>query len=103
LNQRVCRLQNFSGIDKLFVYYVIQSELRRIQSQTYAVTVKHISSSQIQEISIPLPPLELQEKMIREIVELNSLIKKAVDDIANFESKIEDKVSSIWGNQEMGK
>jgi type I restriction enzyme S subunit len=46
---------------------MIQRELKEIEENTYAVTVKHISSKQIQKIKIPLPPLEIQEQIVAEL------------------------------------
>jgi type I restriction enzyme M protein len=67
LNQRVCRLEKFKNVNKKYIYYLIQKELIVIQEATYAVTVKHISSLQIERIKIPLPPLEIQEQIVAEV------------------------------------
>lgn len=65
LNQRVCRLEGFStDVLPSFVYYSIQSKLAEIHSTTAFVTVKHISSKQIAEIKIPLPPLDEQQRIV---------------------------------------
>ena len=89
LNQRVCRLQKFQGVNKKYVYYLIQSELKRIQDETYAVTVKHISSSQVQGISIPLPPLEVQEQIVAEFDEYSAIISGAKQIVENWRPRIE--------------
>ncbi len=88
LNQRVCRLQNFKTIDKKYVYYLIQSELSRIQNETYAVTVKHISSSQIQGIKIPLPPLKVQEQIVAELDGYAAIISGAKQIVENWKPRI---------------
>ena len=48
LNQRVCRLQDFSP-DLLpgFIFYQVQDELDRIQSSITGSTVKHLSSREL--------------------------------------------------------
>lgn len=65
LNQRVCRLQKISS-DALpqYIYYSINSKLREIHETTAFVTVKHISSRQIEDIQIPLPPLAEQQRIV---------------------------------------
>jgi len=52
LNQRVCRLQNFDGIIKDYIYYYIQPELTKIQNSTQASTVKHSSFANINSRNI---------------------------------------------------
>lgn len=89
LNQRVCRLQNFEGAIKKYVFYLIQSELKRIQGETYAVTVKHISSSQIQKISIPLPPLDVQEQIVSELDGYEAIISGAKQIVENWKPRID--------------
>jgi type I restriction enzyme S subunit len=100
LNQRVCRLQNFKTIDKKYVYYLIQSELSRIQNETYAVTVKHISSSQIQGIKIPLPPLKVQEQIVAELDGYAAIISGAKQIVENWKPKID--IDPEWEVRTLG-
>lgn len=61
LNQRVCRLKNFSAeLDPYFAYVALKEPLRKLEEVTHYTTVKHLSSSTIKEIEIPLPPLHEQ-------------------------------------------
>ena len=65
LNQRVCRLQNFS--EKLFpkfLFYGINKYLKEIEDVTGFTTVKHLSSKSIKSIAFPLPPLPEQERIV---------------------------------------
>lgn len=100
LNQRVCRLQNFDGAIDKYVFYLIQSELRRIQSETYAVTVKHISSSQIQKISIPLPPLEVQQLVVAELDSYAAIISGTKLIADNWKPSVE--VNPEWPLYRLG-
>ena len=64
LNQRVCRLivQN-SIVDAGFLRFAVGSHLKKIEDRTSKTTVKHISSRTIQEIHLPLPPLDEQRRI----------------------------------------
>ena len=65
LNQRVCRLRHFSEmLDEGFLFHWIGNALRDIHSKTSFVTVKHISSKQINDLNIPLPPLDEQRRIV---------------------------------------
>lgn len=66
LNQRVCRLQDFSmNVDSDFIYYYVQRELDRIHAGIQASTVKHLSSGDLKRARIPVPPLEVQREIVR--------------------------------------
>ena len=76
LNQRVCRLQNFSrDLSAAYVYYGISDHLREIEDNTAFVTVKHLSSKQIASIEMPVPPLAKQERIVKLLDEADELRK----------------------------
>jgi type I restriction enzyme, S subunit len=65
LNQRVCRLQGFSGeLIPRFLFYGINGYLKAIEDVTGYTTVKHLSSKQILEIEFPIPPLSEQHRIV---------------------------------------
>lgn len=66
LNQRVCRLQDFTAeMLSGFMYYIVQDELNRIQNRTQGSTVKHLSSRELECAKIPIPPLHIQTEIVR--------------------------------------
>jgi type I restriction enzyme S subunit len=65
LNQRVCRLRNFSpDVLPEYVFFGIQPKLNAIEASTSFATVKHISARQILDIELPLPPLTEQRHIV---------------------------------------
>jgi type I restriction enzyme S subunit len=65
LNQRVCRLRNFSArVLPEYVYFGIQPALTAIEGTTSFVTVKHISGKQILDIELPLPDIQEQRRIV---------------------------------------
>ena len=65
LNQRVCRLQGFSGeLIPRFLFYGVNDHLKAIEDVTGYTTVKHISSKQILAIEFPVPPLAEQQRIV---------------------------------------
>jgi type I restriction enzyme S subunit len=66
LNQRVCRLQHFdAALNSSYVFYGINRHLSQIESNTSFVTVKHLSSKQIAQINMPVPPVVEQERIVK--------------------------------------
>jgi type I restriction enzyme, S subunit len=60
LNQRLCILRPRPGTDIRFVAYRLPYLLRVINDLTFSTTVKHLSSAQIRNERIALPPLDEQ-------------------------------------------
>jgi len=88
LNQRVCRLQDFSDrIYPRFLFYGINEYLKAIEDVTAFTTVKHISSRQIENIEIPLPALQEQQRIVSTLDEAYAAIAKA---IANTERNLQN-------------
>jgi type I restriction enzyme S subunit len=66
LNQRVCKLtvRAAERVDDQFLLYLLPAYLEAIHERTSAVTVKHLSSRDILEIPVPIPPLEEQHRIV---------------------------------------
>lgn len=105
LNQRVCRLQEFSNkLHPRFLFYGINKYLKAIEDVTAYATVKHISSKQIEAIEIPLPPLPEQQRIVSILDEAFAAIAKAKanaeQNLKNakelFESYLEDLFTNLF-------
>jgi type I restriction enzyme M protein len=77
LNQRVCKIHSFKECLPKYVYWFIQRSLKLIEENTPFTTVKHISAKQIENIEIPLPPIETQLSLINELENYKSIIDGA--------------------------
>ncbi len=74
LNQRVCRLRDFSdAVVPEFIRFRINQELSAINHRTSFVTVKHISSRQIEDIEIALPTPSEQRRIAELLEQADSL------------------------------
>ncbi|QQS51730.1 MAG: N-6 DNA methylase [Bacteroidota bacterium] len=100
LNQRVCKLYDFKRTLKEYVFLMIQKSLDVIHSKTFAVTVKHLSSKQIEAIKIPLPPISIQEEIVAEIEGYQKIIDGAKMVVSTYKPKIE--VDADWEMVELG-
>jgi type I restriction enzyme M protein len=100
LNQRTCRLRNFKWASQKYIFYLIQSELDKIHKNTFAVTVKHLSSKQILWIKVPLPPVVIQEQIVAELDSYQAIIEGAGQVISNWKPRIETnpewKIVKLW-------
>jgi len=99
LNQRVCRLTQFSKyVHPRFVFYRIQQELAAIQRKTSFVTVKHLSSKQIELITFPLPSISEQLKIVEILDQANTLRKKRTEADAKADRILPALFYKMFGN-----
>jgi type I restriction enzyme, S subunit len=77
LNQRVCRIQDFKigRVVPRYIYFAVNQYLDKIEQDTGYTTVKHISAKQVLGITIPLPPLPEQKRIVDLISSVDSYIE----------------------------
>ncbi len=99
LNQRVCRLRNFSdAVIPEYIYYGLQRKLLEIHAATAFVTVKHISSKQILGIKIPLPPLPEQRRIVDILNHAHSIQRLRREAIATTRAMIPALFVEMFGD-----
>ncbi len=105
LNQRVCRLQGFSGeLLPRFLFYGVNDYLKAIEDVTGYATVKHLSSKQILAIEFPVPPLPEQQRIVGILDAAFSAItvaqanaeKNLQNTCAIFESHLQTIFAEAW-------
>lgn len=104
LNQRVCRLQEFSDrVYSRFLFYGINKYLKAIEDDTAYATVKHISSRQIENIEIPLPALSEQKRIVELLDEAFAAIDKAKTNVEknlqNAKELFESYLQNVFANK----
>jgi type I restriction enzyme, S subunit len=80
LNQRLCVLRAKATVDQRFLGYVLPVPLQAINDITYFTTVKHLSSVDLLNERIPLPPMGEQRRIAdfldAETARIHALIAK---------------------------
>ena len=99
LNQRVCKIvPNEDLIHKDYVYYGLQGKLKEIEDKTAFVTVKHISSKQIENIILKQPPLETQKHIAAVLDKCTSVIAKHREMLAKYDTLIKSRFIEMFEN-----
>ncbi|WP_282127006.1 N-6 DNA methylase [Marinifilum flexuosum] len=102
LNQRVGKF-NFTeeSVNRTFIYYLANQDYFKseiFRNSTGGVRQANISSKQIESIKVPLPPIEIQDSIVKQIEEECLIVNQNKRLIEIFEQKIKDKINSVWGN-----
>lgn len=83
LNQRVCKVEDAPGFSAKYAYYVLPRLLKCINDITYSTTVKHLSTFDIYQEYLPVPPVDEQKK----IADYLDAECKKIDDLIAEEKK----------------
>lgn len=89
LNQRVCRLEVETALfEERFFFLCLQPYLNAINAETSSITVKHLSSRTIENIPLPLPPVNEQKRLVAKIEELFSELDKGIEALKTAQAQL---------------
>ncbi len=96
LNQRVCKITVDESLYlPRFLDYVLPGYLKAINDATSSVTVKHLSSRTIQDIPLPLPPMDEQREIVAEIEKQFSRLDEAVANLQRVKANLKRYKTSV--------
>ena len=83
--------------DEILDVYLIET-LNQMDLSLFitGVTVPKLNQNRLRSISVPLPPLEAQKKIVAEIEKEQQLVDSNKELIAIFEQKIKEKLTKLW-------
>ena len=108
LNQRVCRIVcDETKLLNRYIFYFIPKELKRIEEHTTYTTVKHLSSKQISEMLLPVPPLEEQKRIVKildeKFAQLETIKINAQTNLQNAKDLFQSQLKKIFNNKDLKK
>lgn len=78
LNQHIFKAEvNEKIVDKKFLFYAIKYILEEMKRKIHGSTMQHITKSKFENTEIPLPPLDVQRRVVARVEELTSRIEQA--------------------------
>ncbi len=90
LNQRVCRISsNCQDVCNGYLYYYLVPMFKHVEEITPGGSVKHLSASIINKLSIPLPPLAIQQEIVSILDSFSSLQSKLEEELAVRQKQME--------------
>ena len=86
-------------VNKRFLAIVGSGEFAQAQvrSLTHAVGVPKLALRRIKTLRIPIPPVDIQKKIVAEIEEEEGLVAGNRELIRRFEKKIQAAIARVWG------
>ncbi|GHT40428.1 restriction endonuclease [Bacteroidia bacterium] len=90
-NQSCYGLRGNEKLNNGFLYYILKAEIQQLKNGSYGSIFKAITTKTFDEIKIPLPPKEIQEKIVAEIVVLE---KEEIEGKIKIEA-LQEKIDQI--------
>ena len=99
LNQRVCKISSKTqSVSIRYVYRFLTKELKIIEDETPFATVKHLSAKKLNQIIIPLPPIEEQERIVSELDLLSGIIEKKKEQLKEYDKLAQSIFYDMFGD-----
>lgn len=98
LNQRVCRLFPKANIDRDYLYYFMPIALKKIESKTPFVTVKHLSAKELNKIELDVPPMEIQKKVASTMCTIDALKKHYEQQLNKLDELVKARFVEMFGD-----
>lgn len=83
--------------NKKYIYFYLYSISDKIARDGHGATVKGVTRDYVKDILIPLPDLNVQEKIVEEIEQELKMIESNKKLISLFDNKIKIKINEVWG------
>jgi len=100
LNQHIFKvIPKKDKILKEYFYYLGNQISGLIKRQVHGHTMTHITKNRFEQLQIPLPPLDIQKKIVAEIEGYQKEINKNKEQIAQTEQDIKAKIAEVWGEK----
>lgn len=99
LNQHIFRmLPKNEDIDPIFAYYSLERIVPQIESKAHGSGgLVHITKRELNNFTIPLPPIEVQHEIVAELEAEQKLIDSNKKLIEVYQRKVRSKLAEIWG------
>ncbi|MBT2791936.1 N-6 DNA methylase [Paraburkholderia strydomiana] len=85
-------------IHPTFLYFWLMAQHEQNGEQSVGSIFKNLTTSQVKEFRVPLPPLDVQQAIVSEIEVEQALVNGNRDLIARFEKKMDAAIARVWGD-----
>ena len=91
---------NRAVVDPEYLGYILSERVLRFKEQSRGSTIQGVTKSQLIEIEIPLPPLDVQRQIVAELDGYRKIIEGARQVIANYKPTI--RLDASWQTVKLG-
>lgn len=99
LNQRVCKIgKTDKKLDRSYLARFLPPVLKKIEAVTPFVTVKHLSISDLMDVSIEIPSLERQKEVVSILDQAEQILEKRRQTLAKIDQLAQSIFLDMFGD-----
>jgi hypothetical protein len=83
-----------------YLYFILNTLKDENNQKADGAVFRNLTTDQIKDFEIPLPPLEIQQQKVAEIEGYQKEIEELKAQIKQKEQKIKTKIGEVWGVKE---
>lgn len=82
-----------------YIFYILSSQFVKDQFEKAATggVVKNLNINLVKEVKIPVPPIEIQQKLVDELENIQLEIQQFEKKIEDSKALIQESIAKIWG------
>jgi len=92
-------IKDHKSVNYNYVALALTNKVDEMVGMANGGTFAEISKSSFSKIKIPLPPIEIQEQIVKEIDGYKKKIEQRENEIKNLKGQISDVVSKVWSDE----
>ena len=100
LNQRVCRIIANNNVNEEYLRFYLKRTLKLIESKTSFVTVKHLSTKELNGLRLNLPCMETQQCISKQLSTLELMIQKNKKVLELLDELVKARFVEMFGEYE---
>lgn len=95
LNQHIFKVVPKGGIDKFYLYYLLEKIVQELYAQAHGSGMVHVTKGKFEGTYIPVPSLSIQQAIVSKIEELFSELDKGVESLRTAQQQLKTYRQSV--------
>lgn len=99
LNQRVCKVTVKEDIDEEYLRFSLSRALKQIENRTSFVTVKHLSTKELNSLELECPNIQKQKEISDRLVKIEEIISLRQQQLAKLDELAKARFVEMFGDE----
>lgn len=99
LNQRVCKVTVKEDVDEEYLRFSLSRALKQIENRTSFVTVKHLSTKELNSLELECPNIQKQKEISDRLVKIEEIISLRQQQLAKLDELVKARFVEMFGDE----
>lgn len=98
LNQRVCKVTVKEDVDEEYLRFSLSRALKQIENRTSFVTVKHLSTKELNSLELECPNIQKQKEISDRLVKIEEIISLRQQQLAKLDELVKARFAEMFAS-----